>query len=290
MRIYFTYFLLFLPLMSSAAGFDCSLVKTDIDQTICKNKKLSQLDEKLNVTYQAVLEVFPAKGYIKEEQREWLEALKNTICEKDCSKELISIYKARIDDLKSKLDTTIEKTISKNSELSQLDHKLNIAYLHALKTFPVKGFIKEEQREWLEYLGYTSCKLDCSKELIKKYKDRINELNLPKNAKIYANTLNFEYSSGDAVIRVIPVGKRNFFKVWGGYRHHIQNSIDNNRPIYIGCPFYGLMNTSSSAYDQETKTLLHFKMTKKDLVLKNSDLRAPCAGFGVLPQIYQRVR
>ncbi len=83
-----------------SAGFDCAKAKTKIEQLICANPKLSELDERVTGLYKKVLEQSPVPEDPKEQQREWVKGSRNTCKDAAC---LEDAYAHRISDLEKDL-------------------------------------------------------------------------------------------------------------------------------------------------------------------------------------------
>lgn len=75
---------LLIPLLAAlapaapAASFDCAKAKTRIEKTICADKALSALDEKLAAAYRERLKSWQGKiePYVRADQRKWLEKVR----------------------------------------------------------------------------------------------------------------------------------------------------------------------------------------------------------------------
>ncbi len=74
--------LLFTPMFAYSASFDCNKATTWVEKSICKNKQLSKLDDKMNVAFQKKLAESKKLGigddFAKQEQRQWLQYHRNT--------------------------------------------------------------------------------------------------------------------------------------------------------------------------------------------------------------------
>lgn len=82
-----------------------------------------------------------------------------------------------------KAGTTHEKMICTNPSLDELDSKMGDAYLSANNSFPIKGYVRDNQRIWgQEYRRCADIK-SCSEILNK----RITELVQLKNSSVYAD-------------------------------------------------------------------------------------------------------
>lgn len=56
----------------AAASFDCKLAKTDVEQAICRNKELSELDSHLATIYNELLALVKDGEPIRKSQRSWV--------------------------------------------------------------------------------------------------------------------------------------------------------------------------------------------------------------------------
>ena len=83
----------------------------------------------------------------------------------------------------AKASTPHEKLICASPALSDADTQMGDAYKATNKSFPISGFIQDNQRAWLS--SYRSCK-DVSK-CVELVNSRIKELNRLKNGTTYAD-------------------------------------------------------------------------------------------------------
>jgi len=60
-----------------AASFDCTKALSGVEQRVCANKELSELDEQLNSIYKMVLKASANPTELRQTQREWLEKKRN---------------------------------------------------------------------------------------------------------------------------------------------------------------------------------------------------------------------
>jgi hypothetical protein len=54
--------------------------------------------------------------------------------------------------------------------------------------------------------------------LRKAYVKRLEQLIVGKDIQVFANTKDFDYSAGDAVVEIVPFSGSVRFSVWGGFR------------------------------------------------------------------------
>lgn len=187
----------------------------------------------------------------------------------------------------NKAKAPIERSICSNPELSKLDEDLAAAYKRSLETFPVKGFIRAWQREWLSKIRSTSCKTDCSSELIPLYRNRMDQLIIDDRSLIFSSAQEFSTEDSNAVVIIAPVTQGAIMSVWGGFVIHRQFSIAAGKPIYMGCEFNGRMNSIYANHAVEGDTKINFAI-KGDRLLWTSEPRI-CAGFGWLPDELPRL-
>jgi len=81
-----------------AASFDCAEASTTIENLICSNSKLSDLDSQLAQVYQRTLADPFSADSIKNDQKNWLTAARNKCADSDC---LMRAYAERISVLNS---------------------------------------------------------------------------------------------------------------------------------------------------------------------------------------------
>jgi uncharacterized protein len=86
-RICLIVFVLFVIDHCFAASFDCGKAKGKIEELICEDEELSNLDEVLAKSYKAVLAIIQGQDSFKAEQKEWLTKERNHCKDKDCLKE-----------------------------------------------------------------------------------------------------------------------------------------------------------------------------------------------------------
>ena len=79
-----------------AASFDCAKANTKIEKMICGNAELSKLDEEMTRAYHLKEPQTASKQILLQEQRHWLNQVRNTCNDVDC---LLSSYKSRINEL-----------------------------------------------------------------------------------------------------------------------------------------------------------------------------------------------
>src|SRR5215467_3600209 len=60
------------PLSALATSFDCSQLLTAVEQMICSDAELSQLDDKLANAYKATKSRAPTSTRLASDQRQWL--------------------------------------------------------------------------------------------------------------------------------------------------------------------------------------------------------------------------
>ena len=185
-------------------------------------------------------------------------------------------YGASFDCAKAK--TPLEKTICSNANISKLDDEMSVKYQAALKSFPVKGFIRAQQREWLADTRLLDCKKDCTKALTDAYQKRISMLSLPEQQSIYSNTSNFERENGDTVAIIYSRKDQRFISLWGGYRIHRQASNDAGKSIYTGCSFDGQLLNNNLARDINSKDEINLTLTNAKLIISDKSDQVGCEG------------
>lgn len=113
-KIAFASALLALPLSLQAASFDCKLAQTKVEKTVCADKELSVLDERMAAAYKERLKDWQGKieAYVKADQRQWLGMIRfadkpageiDPLCPAaEFAGCLKSLYNARVNVLESK--------------------------------------------------------------------------------------------------------------------------------------------------------------------------------------------
>ena len=92
-----------------AASFDCSQSTTLVEQSVCTNKQLSDLDDLVGVAYKNALSRTSNQNTIKTKQRQWLQSERN-ICQNILC--LKKSYLSRLSELKQNI------LISENGEVT----------------------------------------------------------------------------------------------------------------------------------------------------------------------------
>lgn len=88
-----------------AAGFDCSKAATLVEQSICANKQLSELDDALSAGYKKALAGPGNSEAIKKRQKEWIVGERNKCPDTACLK---NAYTKRIAELAKVSTPTLE--------------------------------------------------------------------------------------------------------------------------------------------------------------------------------------
>lgn len=180
----------------------------------------------------------------------------------------------------SKAKSKIELSICSDAELSALDDRLSLAYIAAVKSHPVKNYVKSTQKVWLDEIR--GCSGDCLGFWKKSYSERINELTLNSNFVVFSSSEEFSYTSGDAVVEIIPEGALFKFKIWGGFKQHQVASKDAGKPMYTGCSFIGHTKDLGSGIAFDRNNSVKFKIQGNTLdIISESGV---CEGFGSLPE------
>lgn len=86
----------FVPLWCYAASFDCEKAVGPIEEAICEDQQLLDLDDILNRTYKVVVKISPNTSALKVEQRRWLTTIRNRCKNPEC---LTEAYERRIVEL-----------------------------------------------------------------------------------------------------------------------------------------------------------------------------------------------
>ena len=181
----------------------------------------------------------------------------------------------------TKAKTPLEKTICSNEIINKLDEEMGAKYQTALKNFPVKGFIRAQQKEWLASdLRLIDCKKDCSKLLVGAYQKRISMLSLPEPQTVYSNTSDFVLDNGDTVAIIFSHENKRFITLWGGFRIHRQLSNDAGKPVYLGCSFNGQLLNNNLAKSPDGKEEIKLILSDSKLIISDKSDQVGCEGFG----------
>lgn len=109
-------------------------------------------------------------------------------------------YGASFDCLKA--STQQEKLICRTPVLNDADAQMGFAYKATLKSFPLSGYIQDDQRLWLS--SYRECK--SSGACLDLVNSRIKELSKLKNAKVYTDYDGNNWSVHDGTIIITEEG------------------------------------------------------------------------------------
>ena len=90
--------LLFSPLYSYGASFDCSKASTSVEKTICADPQLSDLDELLMASYKKALSNTSGAAPLKMEQKDWLKSVRDMCQDKECLKKAYTSRLATLND------------------------------------------------------------------------------------------------------------------------------------------------------------------------------------------------
>ncbi len=90
---------------AAATSFDCSQASTLVEQVICSNKQLSDLDDSLAAAYKDALSASNSVGQIRVRQREWLVNERNRCQDITCIR---VAYTKRLAELSSPRRTTLK--------------------------------------------------------------------------------------------------------------------------------------------------------------------------------------
>jgi len=114
-------FIVFLPNISFAASFNCQEATQEVDKTICSNQELTKLDEKMSKYYFKLKESLDKKssGTLLKKQKRWLKQ-RTKKCNSSDANCLMSLYKARILELRERHENLIPYTLTKKEAFQGL--------------------------------------------------------------------------------------------------------------------------------------------------------------------------
>lgn len=102
---------LFFTANANAASFDCAKASTLVEQTICSNTKLSELDDSLTQIYKRAIASGPNASLVKSEQRTWLTNVRNKCATVAC---LTQAYFERQKELNALSGKNAPSAVNKN--------------------------------------------------------------------------------------------------------------------------------------------------------------------------------
>lgn len=107
----------FLAMSVNGASFDCAKGSSFAERTICTDRRLSELDDKLALAYKNALAKAAEPAAVRASQRYWLQLIRNRCQDSEC---LRGAYEARLAEFASPVraepTTTIEVTVLPNQE------------------------------------------------------------------------------------------------------------------------------------------------------------------------------
>ena len=187
-----------------------------------------------------------------------------------------------------KARSKVEIAICGDAELNKLDEQLSASYKSAMTTFPVRGYLRARQREWLglnqscDARNFVGC-------LRKNYMDRLDQLAMLKSVQVFANTKTFSYEDGDAVVEIVPMSGYVRLGIWGGFLIHKQASQDSGKPVYVGCEFEGkLRGDGMQSAVSEDGTQINFQIKGNIMEFEDGIDQKICTGFGRLPVQFRK--
>lgn len=191
----------------------------------------------------------------------------------------------------AKAQSSVEKAICKDAELGLLDEQLAAAYKLALTVHPVPSYVKARQRDWLKQRNvyFDPASGTALARLKSDYRARIRQLSATDKLTVYANTTDFKYENGDAVVELYDAGKETRVSVWGGFQIHQQASEDSGKPVYTGCEFEGVVQPGSpvtAVTDEEPFFTVNLEFSGDRVTVLGEDL---CQGYGAMPDVLKRV-
>src|SRR6267142_1040374 len=95
--------------LAQAASFDCTKTSTSIENLICSDNQISDLDSQLTQSYKKSLTTSANTDSLKSEQRAWLSTVRNKCQDASCLKQA---YADRIEALNGNTNASTPKDIA----------------------------------------------------------------------------------------------------------------------------------------------------------------------------------
>ncbi|OQW92865.1 MAG: hypothetical protein BWK78_00210 [Thiotrichaceae bacterium IS1] len=184
----------------TAASFNCTQAKTEVEKAICNNRQLSEADSQMGSLFVQLLKSLSTTeaNQLRQEQRNWLKR-RDQECPYDNSC-ILQMYQQRIAELSGKFKslmtaasfnctqakTEVEKAICNNRQLSEADSQMGSLFVQLLKSLSTTEAdqLRQEQRNWLKRRNQ-ECPYDDSC-LLQMYQQRIAELSDKSKSSIRA--------------------------------------------------------------------------------------------------------
>ena len=193
----------------------------------------------------------------------------------------------------AKARSKVEKAICKDAELGKLDEQLSVAYKTALDNHPLPKYVRARQKDWLTNIQGCDAKefVAC---LRKAYVERLEQLIVPKDIQVFANTQDFDYSAGDAVVEIVPRPGSVRFSVWGGFRmlRHgpaAEGANAKGKQLWFGCEFEGkLKGGGAQSAIGSDNSQVNFQIKGNKLVFEKGIDEKICVSTGLLPDEFTK--
>jgi len=108
----FTAAFLFFAACANSASFDCARASTLVEQAICSDAKLSELDDSLTQAYKRAITSSHNASALKSEQRAWLTGVRDKCADISC---LTRAYTERQKELNALSDKNASTTVNKDA-------------------------------------------------------------------------------------------------------------------------------------------------------------------------------
>lgn len=149
--------------LAYSASFDCAKATTFVERSICTKVDLSELDDKLSITYKLILKNLVNKDFLIQDQLNWLRVSRNSCKEDPC---ILNAYRNRISALDiyaSIVQEGSRSSIGKNLTIHGETPEARIVFLKIIEN-------RAETLGDLEYRNvYFSKALSDSTPMVRKY-------------------------------------------------------------------------------------------------------------------------
>lgn len=299
-----------------AASFDCAKASTHVENMICANPQLSDLDGRLGQLYTELKDSLTKvdKEALQKEQGAWLKKRDKQITQ--CAGDIecaITIYADRLNMLQetiphhtdhsssgnllaasfdcTKASTHVEKMICANPQLRDLDGQLGAIYQQLKETLAESEIktLQQEQSAWLKARDtqLTNCgkDVDCA---IAVYTNRITQLDTQLNGDLY------NHADTSPIIGRYGIGGYMSLQVKPLVKDHVLIEIEGAEPTSARwlCGFSGvgtLMENTVKICHTEQNTPILFTFSEQGVAVTGDNLDYFCGNGGTLVGQYTKL-
>lgn len=178
----------------------------------------------------------------------------------------------------TKAKTKLEKLICSNPELNLADQKMGDIYKRISKSFPLKGFIQETQREFIS--RYDNCLRKSDRTAVENclssVKERISELVSAEKAQIYSDASE-KFSAEDLAVLIYSQNGKSMIRLWGNW---MPDAYDLKPfPNGIICNINAELAPAKGGFKTEETADTVFKISESTLNISEHIMCSPRTGI-----------